>query len=172
VTLAGLAAHTTYHAQVVATNADGTSSSNDMTFSTPAVGPPTVATATATVRHTAISGSVVLISLSCTAAGSACAGALKLSSRVTTKGRKVVAVAAVAGRTKKPKRRITTRTVGSGRYNLAAGKTTVVRLTLNAYGKRLLKARRRLPAKLTATGPAHISRKVTFLYKRSRKKKR
>jgi uncharacterized membrane protein len=63
-------------------------------------------------------------------------------------------------------------TVDSGRFSLAAGKTTVVELTLNAHGKRLLTARRRQPAMLTTTGPASISKTVTFIDKRSRKKRR
>jgi hypothetical protein len=165
VTLTGLAAATSYHVQVVATNLDGTSSTSDMTVSTPIA-------ATASVTHATVTGSVVLVMLTCTAGGSTCSGALKLSSRVTTKGKKIVAVAATAARARKPKRKTKTRTVGSGRYSIAAGQTKVIKLTLNAYGKRLLKARRRLPTKLTTSGPAHFTKNVTFIYKRSRNKKR
>jgi len=163
--LTGLTAGTTYHAEVLATNSDGTSSTSDLTVSTPVA-------ATASVAHTTITGNVVLVSLACTAGASGCSGALKLSSRVSTKGKKIVAVAAAAGRKKKARRKTATRTVGSGRYSIAAGQTKVIKLTLNAYGKRLLKARRRLPAMLTITGPAPLTKKLTFIYKRSRKKKR
>lgn len=48
----------------------------------------------------------------------------------------------------------------------------MIKLTLNAYGKRLLKARRRLPTTLTTSGAARFTKKVTFIYKRSRSKKR
>ena len=48
----------------------------------------------------------------------------------------------------------------------------LIELALNTYGKRLLKARRRLPAMLTTTGPARLTTTITFIYKRSRSKQR
>jgi hypothetical protein len=172
ITLTGLTASTGYHVQVVATNADGTSSTSDMTITTAIAAAGPVAQATASVAHATVTGNVVLVSLACAKGGSICSGALKLSSRVTTKGKKIVAVAAAAGSKKKAKRKTVTRTVGSGRYSITAGQTKVIKLTLNAYGKRLLKARGRLPTMLTITGPARLTKKVTFIYKRSRNKKR
>lgn len=54
----------------------------------------------------------------------------------------------------------------------AGGQTTALELTLDAYGRHLLKARRRLPAMLTETARAHISERLNFIDKRSRNKKR
>jgi hypothetical protein len=123
-----------------------------------------------------VKGNTVPVTVTCAANGPQCSGALTLRSRVTTKGKKVVGVAA-SGQNKKrpkpkPKRKTKLVTVGSGRYALAAGKTTVVKLTLNQTGKRLLKARHRLPTMLTITGPAKLTKKVTFAYNPPRKKKR
>ncbi len=160
VKLTALEPHTTYHVQVLATNTDGTSSSSDLTLTTP------VALAATVLRGT-VNGDVVSVRLSCTAGGGTCVGALKLSSRVTTKAGKVVAVAA-SDPLKKPKRRTVVRTVGSGRYTVAAGRTKVIKLSLDATGKALLKARDRLPALLTTSGTARITKKVTFVYKPKR----
>jgi hypothetical protein len=172
IALTGLTAGATYHLQVVATNTDGTSTTSDMTVSTAVAATGSVAHATASVAHATVTGDVVLIKLACNAGGSGCSGALKLTSRVTTSRGKVVGVAADAVRSKKTKRKTATRTVGGGRYSLASGQTKVIKLTLNAYGKRLLKVRHRLPTELTTSGSAQISKKVTFIYKRSRNKKR
>jgi hypothetical protein len=172
IALSGLSAGTTYHLQLVATNTDGTSTTGDMTLSTAVAATGSVAHATASVAHATVTGDVVLIKLACNAGGSGCSGALKLSSRVTTLRGKVVGVAADVVRSKKAKRRTVTRTVGGGRYSIAAGQTKVIKLTLNAYGKRLLKLRHRLSTELTTSGSARISKKVTFIYKRSRNKKR
>jgi hypothetical protein len=159
--LAGLKPGTTYHVQLVATNSDGTSTSNDLTLSTP------VALSASVVRRT-IKGTVALVQISCTAGGPACGGALKLSSHVTTKRGKVIAVAAKA----RPKPKTTVRTMGSGRYSVAAGQTKIVKLTLNAAAKRLLNTRRRLPTTMTLTGPASMTTKLTFVKAPSRVKKR
>jgi hypothetical protein len=166
VALTGLAAGSTYHAKVVATNQDGTTSSGDLTFTTPVA-------MTASVTNRPVKGNLVAVSLACAANGPGCSGALKLQSRVTTEGKKVVAVAA-SGKKKRPrpKRKTKVETVGSGRYTVAAGQTKVVKLTLDAAGKRLLKARHRLPTTLTITGPTRLTKKVTFDYKPPRKKKR
>ena len=45
------------------------------------------------------------------------------------------------------------------------GKAKVVKLSLNATGKKLLRMRRRLPAMLEITGSATLSKKLTFIYK-------
>jgi hypothetical protein len=166
VALAGLEPNTAYHAKVVVTNTDGTTSSGDLAFTTPVA-------ATASVRKPTVGSDTVMVGLACAANGPGCSGTLKLQSRVTTKGKKVVAVAA-SGKKKhpKPKRKTKVETVGSGRYTVAAGQTKVVKLTLNARGKRLLKARHRLPTMLTIAGATKLTEKVTFTYKPPRKKKR
>jgi hypothetical protein len=166
VALAGLAPNAAYHAKVVVTNTDGTTSSGDLTFTTPVA-------ATASVRKPTVGSDAVMVRLTCAANWRGCGGALKLQSRVTTNGKKVVAVAA-SGKKKhpKPKRKTKVATVGSGRYTLAAGTTKVVKLTLNASGKRLLKARHRLPTMLTIAGATKLTERVTFTYKPPRKKKR
>jgi hypothetical protein len=171
-TLVGLAAGTTYHVQLVATNSDGTSSTGDMVVTTPSAS----TTSSSVIPHailsrTTVSGEVLLVRLACAPGGGSCSGRLKLSSRVTTLHGKVVGVAARAAQRKRTKRKTVTRTVGSGSYSIAAGQTKVIRLTLNAPGKRLLKARRRLPALLTSSGAAQLSKRITFIYKRSRTKK-
>jgi hypothetical protein len=165
VALSGLVAGATYHAKVVATNQDGTTASGDLTFTTPIA-------MTASVPKGGVNGNTVAVTVTCAANGPACSGTLKLQSRVTTKGKKVVAVAASGKKRPKPKRKTKLETVGSGRYTLTAGKTKVVKLTLNASGKRLLKARHRLPTIVTITGGTKLTEKVTFDYKPPRKKKR
>ncbi len=165
--LTGLTPGTTYHVQLVATNNDGTSTSNDLTLSTPiALTTGTRADLTASVASHTIKGTAVSVRIACAAGGTGCSGALKLTSHVTTKGSKVVAVAA------KAKRKTAVRTMGSGRYSLAAGTTKIVKLTLNGAGKRLLKTRHRLPTTMTLTGAARVTMKLTFISAPKRVKKR
>ena len=147
VLLTGLKSHTTYHAKVVVTNTDGATSSGDLTFTTPVA-------MTASVSGRSIRGSEVAVRILCTAHGPSCKGALKLTSHLTISGGRVVAVAA----------RTVKRTVGVGRYSVPSGRTKIVKLSLNRTGKRLLKARRRLPTTLTTSGPPRITKRVTFVY--------
>jgi hypothetical protein len=162
----GLRPRTTYHAEVVATNTDGDVVSNTLTFTTPVA-------LTAAVRSGEVKGSVVSVRLVCRSGGVKCSGALTLTSRITSRGGNVVAVAASGAlTTRTPKRRTTVRTVGGGRYSIAAGKAKVVKLSLNKTGKQLLRARRRLPALLEVTGSANVSKRVTFIYRAGRAKKR
>lgn len=179
VTVSGLQAGTVYHLQVIATNADGTSTSGDLTLTTAAApttpaAPAAPVAMAASVQRTKVTGDVVSVTLACTAGSAGCAGGVTLQSRVTTSGRNVVKVtAASAGRrSARPKRTTTTRTVGSGSYTLAAGQTAIVRLALNSLGKRLLKARHRLPTTLETSGSGAVRTHVTFIYRPPRRRKR
>ena len=79
---------------------------------------------TASAPKRPIKGAVLSVRLACAAGGSTCRGALKLTSRVTTVRRKVVAVAAAAKRQAEKRR---TETVGNARYTVAPGTTKVIR---------------------------------------------
>lgn len=178
--VSGLVAGKTYHFQVAATNADGTSTSDDLTVTTPPVaGPPVAGLPVAgpallrvVVPNATVKGDVVMVRLACATGGSTCSGGLKLTSHVTTRGHRVVAVKASAAHSRKPRRKTVVRIVGSGRYSVAAGQTKVIKLNLNAAGQRLLKARHRLPTTLTSSGAARFTHKVTFIYKPKHGKRR
>jgi hypothetical protein len=153
-TLSGLKPKTTYHANVVATNRDGTSSSSDMTFTTPVA-------MTASVPRS-VKGAVIAVKLGCTAGGPSCSGSIKLTSKVTTRGKQVVALAAKAKKRRKPKRKTVVKTVATARYSVSAGSSKTVKVTLTAAARKLLASRRRLPAVVAIAGAAKLSATTTF----------
>ena len=164
VALSGLTPGTTYHAKVVATNTDGSTSSADLTFTTQAA--PAVASSrlTASIPRN-VKGTVIAVKLRCSGGATSCSGAIKLTSLVTTRGGQVLAVAAAgssAARAKKPKRKTVVKADASARYSVAAGATKTVKVTLNAAARKLLSTRRRLPAVVAITGAAKLSGKTTF----------
>jgi hypothetical protein len=80
----------------------------------------------------------------------------------------MVAVTALRSSRKrpKPKPKTVTReeTVGSGTYTVDSGTSTVIRIRLNATGRRLLAARYQLPTTLTPTGTLTGHWGVSFRY--------
>ncbi|MGA2010115.1 MAG: hypothetical protein ABSH51_06230 [Solirubrobacteraceae bacterium] len=91
------------------------------------------------------SGTRTAATLACRGpAGERCAGKLTLLTTEFLRGRKVVAVGST--RARHVKRRAVT--VAGARYSLAAGRTSTVRLSLNATGRRLLSRFHRLPVRL------------------------
>jgi streptogramin lyase len=100
-----------------------------------------------------------------------CSGPVTLTSKVTTQRSVAVAVSAKSkpkGKSKpKPGRKVTkTVTVASGSYSVSAGRSTTLRLKLNASGQKLLNQFYRLPATLAVRGTTWITRSVAFSYGR------
>ncbi|MFL5865044.1 MAG: hypothetical protein ACJ780_30490 [Solirubrobacteraceae bacterium] len=90
---------------------------------------------------------------------------------MTSQGKSIVAVSALADKKKKPKppKKVTkTVTVGSGAYSVASGHTATIRLKLNASGMKLLALRFKLPAKVALGGSTSATKIVTFSYGRLR----
>jgi hypothetical protein len=126
--LKGLNAGTTYHAEVVATNGDGTSTSSDLTFTT-VPPPPGLA---ASLSSATTSGATLTLKIACAGGGPSggnCAGPITLTSHKTTQGSKIVALTAKAKKKKKkpkpkPPPKVTkTVTVATGSYSVATGQT-------------------------------------------------
>ena len=165
--LTGLTPGTTYHYDIVATNADGSTSTSDGTFTT-------VASQTPSEGQGVTSGSMLTVSVTCNGGdpNSVCSGNILATSHVTTVGKVATAVAASVDRKKKKKRKpkpkpkpvTTVVTVGSGSYSVATGKTETVTLALNKAGLALLRQFYRLPATITFTGAVTSTQTVTFVY--------
>jgi len=134
--LSGLAAGTTYHYRIDASNAGGPSTGGDATFATsssPPAGCPQVLSKCppATVSLAGFTSKSLLLRLKCTGeTGQTCSG------KVTFKA--VIKVRVKHGR----KTRIVkkTITVGSASYSVAAGSTKSVKLKLTSAAKRQLKS--------------------------------
>jgi streptogramin lyase len=120
----------------------------------------------ATLTSAKTTPTTVTLTLSCQGLPSQrCTGTAKLTSHVTTQGSKVVAVAAKAKPKPKPPRKVTKiQTIASGSYSLPTGKSSTLKLSLNAKGKKLLTARYTVPATLTLTGTASAKKRLTFKY--------
>lgn len=164
-TLAGLKPSTTYHAQVVASNADGTSTSGDISFTT--------AAPLATVINGApTTGPVLSLTITCAHGnpGDVCKGPIALTAHQTMQGGRLVAVASAVGQKKpgkhQPKRKTTKVTVAAANYSFASGKKKTLKLSLNKAGQALLTHFYRLPTTLSIGGTTPLSRTITFSYRR------
>ena len=161
--ISGLAAGTTYHAQIVATNGDGTAVSPDLTLTT-------TAPLTAALPKASASGTKVSSTIACSGgdSGQACSGSVALTSHVRTRGGTPVAVTAATGKKKKPHKpkggATKVVTVGSATYSSATGSSATVTVALNAAGKRLLARFYRLPVTLTVSGTTPLTKTFTFSY--------
>jgi hypothetical protein len=129
----------------------GTTGGGSMTTMTsPPPPPPPPPVGSTTVGSVNVGGSTVSELLSCVGASSAtCELTLSLTVTETLKGGKLVAVSAK----KKTLLRILKRTVtvGSMAITLTGGKSQVVKLALNATGRRLLTSHHKLAAQFTTT---------------------
>lgn len=157
---ADLAAGTTYHFRVRAANAGGAAEGSNQTFRTAdrpdpcAANPesckptdqcvvtpascksPPVATRATLPGTGAVRAGRALVELSCRgAAGTTCKGRLRLRARIRRGGRKA-----------------RTLTVGTARYELAAGKSTVLRVRLSRSARTALARKGRLRVRASGTG--------------------
>ena len=127
----------------------------------PALGASLVSTKSATPTS-------VVLTLSCRGLPTQrCSGRATITSHVTTRGSKVIAVAATVKKKPKPKppKKVTKlETIASGSYSIPTGKNSTLTLALNATGRKLLTARYKVPATLTVTGTASARKPVTFRY--------
>jgi CSLREA domain-containing protein len=168
-TLGGLKPNTTYHAQVIAGNADGTTTSGDLSFTTPA----SVATV---IGKASISGQVLSLAIDCKHgdATDVCTGPVALTTHETTQAGSPVAVAAAQKKPTKPKKKpkkgppkkTTTVILAKTSYSVKTGNSVTLKLALNAAGKKLLNHFYRLPATLSVGGTSSLTRSVTFSFGR------
>ena len=151
--LIGLSPGTTYHYDVVATNADGRTTSSDGVFTTL---PPL----TASIARATTTGSALSVTIAC-AGGSGpgqCAGKIQLTARAITNK------AHAARRTHKKHPVGKPVTVASGSYSVASGSSVTVKMRLNRMGQKLLSAHYVLSATLSLRGTTPLTRAVTFRY--------
>jgi CSLREA domain-containing protein len=134
--LTGLVPATTYHALVVATNGDGTSTTADLTFTTPRT--------TVSGIHGAAGGVSLAIGCAGAPAAAVCSGEGSLLTTERYVGRKLVSLARARRHTK-------TVTVGSQPFTLHAGRTLKMTIPLNGTGISLLRRFGRLPVELVVS---------------------
>jgi hypothetical protein len=119
-----------------------------------------------------IVGSTATVRVTCAGGASAgCALDLTLSVTETLRGRKLIAVAALAANRHKNK----TKTVmlGAATVRLTSGQSRTVRISLNARGKRLLGARHTLRVRLAVLANDRMMAHRTVIFRaRSHKKRR
>ncbi|MGH2859640.1 MAG: choice-of-anchor Q domain-containing protein, partial [Solirubrobacteraceae bacterium] len=163
VSLSGLSAGQIYHVQIVAASAAGTTTSQDLSFTTQSPPPPAVSPLVASIVSARTSGDQLRVRVRCRggSAGEICAGSVAASTRGSFNLGPVVAVSA--------RRRTVTQliVVGSGRFSVAASSERTITLRLNRAGRVLLARFYRLPAKLQL-GRSGPSRRVTFRMKKPR----
>ncbi len=157
--LSGLPADTTIHYRAVATSDFGTEVGADQTLTTAA---PAVVPGRASIGRARVSHTTAAIPVTCRG-DTSCTVSSKLTVIETLRGRRIIAVRAV-----KTKLRHKTVVLRMAKATVDAGHKRTVRIRLRRTGRRWLAARRRLPARLTAT--QHIAgrtrtisrQKVTF----------
>jgi CSLREA domain-containing protein len=162
--LSGLTPNTTYHARVVAGNGDGTTTGGDISFTTPRL-------VSASLVSASSSGAGLALTISCNYGSPTdrCTGPITVSSHVSTRAGKTVAVAASTHRKPKSKpKKITVVKLATGSYSVAAGTRVTVKLALSATGRKLLNEFYRLPTTVTVGGTTPITKPVTFSYSRIR----
>jgi len=164
-------------AQIAAAEAAASAGTNTTTTTTTTTNPPAPpSVGSARVGSVKVGGSAVNEEVSCTGASSAtCELTLTLTVTETLKGGKVVGVSASKRKKKRPKTVKRTVTVGSATVTLTGGQSKVVKVTLNAAGKRLLSSRHKLTAQLTTTqttgGHSTVLSRRTVMFKAPRKAK-
>src|SRR6185437_17151945 len=138
----GLQPNTTYHFDVVATNADGQTTTRDGVFTTL---PPL----TASIAQASTLGPALRLTVACGGGfgPGTCTGAIKLTARGPGKHRHSVIVAA-------------------GSYSVSAGRRTTVRIVLNRAGQTMLTQQYVLATTISVRGTTPVTRKVTFMYRR------
>lgn len=166
--LTGLAAGTTYHYAVVATNGDGPTTSADGTFTT-------TSGQAATASSPTTAGPVLTVTVTCNGGdtGAVCSGPITLTSHVTTTGKTVIGTAARTKHKKhkkhkkaKPKKVTTVQTVGTSSYSVLTGQSKSVTVTLNKTGQKLLSTLYKLSATAAFGGSSRSTMQVSFRYPR------
>ncbi len=159
--LVNLKPQTTYHAQVVAANDDGTTTSGDLRFTTTNTASATLASATTRARR-------LSVTIVCDHGnrGDRCAGRITVSAHVTSSKGKPVAITSAKQPSKKQRAKLVQ--LGSATYSIVTGNRKTITLTLDKRGRSLLNARYKVPATLKLSGNNTISRQITFSYGRVR----
>src|SRR5581483_4145452 len=136
--LGGLIPGATYHFDVVATNADGQTTTSDRTFTAL---PPL----TASIARLSTLGPALRLTISCGggAGPGTCSGPIALTARLSGKHRRSVTVAA-------------------GSYAVPSGQRATVRITLNRTGRTILTQQYVLATTMSVRGTTPARRKVTF----------
>ena len=143
--LAGLAPNTTYHFDVVATNADGRTTTSDNVFTT--LPPLTASIARATTTGPALSLTISCAGGSGGSGSNICAGAIRLSATDPAKH----------GRKHKFD-------VAAGSYSVASGGRVTAKLRLNRKGQTILSQHYTLLSTVSLAGTTRVTRRVTFRY--------
>jgi CSLREA domain-containing protein len=144
--LPGLAPNTTYHFDVVATNADGKTTTGDGVFTT--LPPLTASIARATTTGPALALTIACAGGSGGSGGSnACAGSIQLSANDPAKHRRNHKL-----------------TVAAGSYSVASGGRVTAMLRLNRKGQAMLAQHYALVSTVSVAGTTAITRTVTFRY--------
>jgi hypothetical protein len=167
--LSGLPANTVIHYRMVATSDFGTFNGQDQTLKTAAI-PPTPKPGHASFGRVKVSGTTASLRASCNGNSvDSCKLSFKLTVTETLLGKKIVAVSARS----KPKRHKVTVTVGTASTRLNAGRSRVVKISLNGKGKGLLRKHRTLRTTLhvTQSGKRGSVLKKTVTFKAPKKKR-
>lgn len=144
--ISGLQPNTTYHFDVVATNADGQTTTSDGVFTTL---PPL----TASIAQASTLGPELRLTIACGGGfgPGTCTGPIKLTARGPGKRRHAVKVAA-------------------GSYSVHSGGRTTVRIALNRTGRTMLSQQYTLATTMSVRGTTPVTRSVTFRYPRIKSK--
>jgi hypothetical protein len=140
--LGGLVPGATYHFDVVATNADGQTTTSDGTFT---AAPPL----SATIAKVSTLGAALRLTISC-GGGSGpgtCTGPIALTARRAGRHRHSVQV-------------------GAGSYSVPTGRQVALRIPLNRSGQAMLTQQYVLVTTMSLRGTTQVTRKVTFRYPR------
>jgi Low-density lipoprotein receptor repeat class B len=145
-----------YSCQVTATNFAGSTTQTSAGVNVAATPPP----ASVSVKAST-SGATATLKLTCHGVSiQSCTGSVSLSVHERKRHGAVVGVTA-----RKHKSKTTTHiTVGGGSYNLPAGASTTLHITLNKPGKQLLTRFARLPTTATFSSPATGLHSLTFSF--------
>jgi CSLREA domain-containing protein len=140
--LGGLVSGATYHFDIVATNADGQTTTSDGTFTTAPV-------LAASIAGISTAGPLLSLTIAC-AGGSGpgtCTGPIALTAHPSGKHRHSV-------------------TVATGAYSVPAGQQRTVKVALNRTGRTMLTRDYVLATTISVRGTTPVTRNVTFSYPR------
>lgn len=144
--ISGLLPNTTYHFDVVATNADGQTTTSDGVFTTL---PPL----TASIARASTLGPALRLTIACGGGvgPGTCTGPIALTAHLPGKHRHSVKVA-------------------GGSYSVPSGHHVTVRIRLNRTGRTMLTQQYVLATTMSLRGTTAVTRKVTFRYPRIKSK--